>query len=182
MAKFLRTIFRFIVKRISRLIDNFIRILPVYYKSINQIPLYNWFQIRDNKLTFLYKTKLIKRIPYFFDEIIMNMVFEIESVDLTFIKKRAELAIMQSIAARTNNKTVKFQADVMAKELEEREKKDIDRKGIELNEFIDYIELTFNQIGRIDPYKISAGRALSLLDKAIKHNKRLVKQAEKLKQ
>ena len=45
----------------------------------------------------------------------------------------------------------------------------------------DYIEISFNQIGTLDPYKISAGRAMSLYNKAVEQNKRLQKQVEKYK-
>ena len=66
----------------------------------------------------------------------------------------------------------------MAKEMETKSKKQ-ERKGVRLNDFIDYIEITFERIGTIDPEKISASRAFSLYHKAIEKNKRLQKMYEK---
>jgi len=120
-------------------------------------------------------------VPAFFAEIILDMVFEIENIDLSTFKKRAEVAILQSIAARTNNKSIKFKADSLAKEIADKEKKDTNVKDISLNEFINYIELTFEQIGSINPDKMSAARGLSLYHKAVEKNKALLKTVEKYK-
>jgi len=107
------------------------------------------------------------------------MLYELDHVDMTMFRKKAELAILQSISARTGSKTVKFQADVLANEIIQKESKE--GESIKLNEFIDYIELTFNQIGMIDPDKMKASRGLSLYNKAVEQNKRLQKQAEKIR-
>jgi hypothetical protein len=107
----------------------------------------------------------------------MDMLFQMEKLDLTILRKRADLAILQALAARTQNKSLKFQADILAKEIKELSKTDAD--GMTLNEFINFIELSFNSIGMIDPDKMKAKRAFSLYHLAIESNKRKAKSYEK---
>jgi len=165
--------------KIRALKDGIIRILPFYHRSLGHITLRKWFELKDGDYKALYKYVRFSYIPAFFYEIVLNMLYELDHVDMTMFRKKAELAILQSISARTGSKTVKFQADVLANEIIQKESKE--GESIKLNEFIDYIELTFNQIGMIDPDKMKASRGLSLYNKAVEQNKRLQKQAEKIR-
>lgn len=165
---------------IQRLIDLIIRLLPVYYTRLNRISLARWFDILDGKYIKLYKIRLTKRIPDFFYMVVMDMAFQTEHFDMKEIIERGELAVMYSNAARTGNKAMKHQADSTKKQIEERAKKGND-KGLKLNDFIDYIEITFNQIGTIDPYKMNASRAFSLFYRAVEHNEYIDKQYKKMK-
>ncbi|MGV8130696.1 MAG: hypothetical protein ACP5N7_01175 [Candidatus Pacearchaeota archaeon] len=184
MALFIRYISRkiriTIQRLIQKLIDSIIIYLPVYYKRLDRISLAKWFEIIEGKYIKLYKIRLTKRIPNFFYQVVMAMAFQTEHFDMKEILERADLAVMYSIAARTGNKSMKFQADSTKKQLEERAKKGND-KGLKLNDFIDYIEITFNQIGTIDPEKMSASRAFSLFYRAVEHNEYLKKQYDKMK-
>jgi hypothetical protein len=135
--------------------------------------IHDWFELQKNDYSVLYKVKFTKYIPYFFPEIALNMMFEFDSMDLSLLRKRANLAVLNSIAARTGSKTTKFQADVLKKEIEKTLSKE--KKDISLNEFINYIEMTFNNIGQLDVYKLSTSRAFSLYHKAIQRNKDLEK-------
>lgn len=162
----------------QNLIEKIIRVLPVYYKRLDRISLSRWFDILEGKYIKLYKIKLTSYPPNFFYEVILDMTFQSEHFDLSEIQKQADLAILYSIAARTNNKSMKFQADTMKKEIENKAKKN-ESKGMKLNDFVDYIEITFDQIGRIDPDKITAARAFSLCNKAVERNKSLQKSLEK---
>lgn len=171
---FIRSVKRFIESGIDKIIQS----LPVYYNDLNRIKLARWFDILEGKYIKLYKIRLTKRVPLFFYETILDMTFQNEHVDLTELQRQADLAILYSMAARTENKSILFQADSMAKEIENKAKKQ-ERKGMKLNEFIDFIEITFEQIATIDPEKITAGRAFSLYHKAIEKNKRLAKMYEK---
>lgn len=173
-SKLIRAYFK---AKIRSLKDKFIRLLPIYYRSFSHITLRKWFELKDGNYQSLYKYARFKYIPAFFYEIVLNMLYELDHVDMTIFRKKADLAILQSIAARTGSKTVKFQADVLANEIKQKEEKE--STNITLNEFIDYIELTFNQIGMIDPERMKASRALSLYHKAVEQNKRLQKTAEK---
>jgi hypothetical protein len=46
------------------------------------------------------------------------------------------------------------------------------REPIKLNDFVDFIELSFEQINSIDPDRIDAARAFSLYWKAVELNER----------
>lgn len=160
-----------IKKTIWFTIDSIIKLFPIYYTSINRLPIYYWFELQKGDYSILYKVKFIKHIPYFFYNISMDMLFEFDNLDLTLLRKKADLAVLNSIATRTNDKSIKFQADVLKKEIERKISQT--GKDISLNEFIDYIEMTFNNIGQLDVYKLSTSRAFSLYNKAIERNKRL---------
>lgn len=166
-----------VIKKIFRLIiDNLIRILPIYYTNCNKISLYSWFKVLEKDLSFLYKVRIFKRIPYFFYNIAYNMLFQFDIIDLSLIKKKADLVVLKSKALRTGDKSMEFVAAQNEKAFNESNKT---VKGLTLNEFIDYIEITFESIGRIDPYKISASRGFSLFKRAKEHNKRLQEIHEK---
>lgn len=101
------------------------------------------------------------------------MLFQMDNLNCELINKKAELAILRSVALRTKNKSLEFQADVLANEIKKKEQSANTEKNQNLNSFIDYIELTFESIGMIDPFKTSASRAFSLYNKAIERNKHL---------
>lgn len=176
MAKFFQ-IFR---RQYQKIIECLIKRLPIYYKSIDKLPVYNWFMIQNNDLKWLYKYRIFKYIPGFFLKVITDMVYQFETLDLTMIRKRAEYEILRSMAARQNNKNLEFNANLIEKEIEKLEKKIKDDNGLTLNGFLDYIEMTFESIGSLDPYKLSTSRAFSLYHKAIEKNKQLKAQYEKM--
>jgi hypothetical protein len=98
------------------------------------------------------------------------MLFQFDIINKDLIKKRADLVLLKSKALRTGDKSMEFLAATSEKEFNESNKS---VKGLTLNEFIDYIEVTFESIGKIDPYKISASRGFSLFKRAKEHNKRI---------
>lgn len=157
------------------LIDKVICRLPVYYKSINKISLYNYWQIRENKYQFLYKFSGINYIPGFFFQASLNLTFQLDNLDLEVLRNKKQIAIMESMYARTKKGIYKFESGQLQKQVEKRIIENSLKKECTLNEFIDYIELTFESIGMIDPYKMSAGRVFSLHNKAVEKNQRLEK-------
>ena len=168
-----------IKKAFQSCIDTIIKRLPVNYKSIHLLPIFYWFELQKNDYSVLYKVKFTKYIPNFFYEIALNMMFEFDNLDLTLLRKKGELAVLRSISVRTNNKSYKFQADVLEKEINKKLEKH--GKEITMNEFIDYIELTFNTPGMIKPFETSTSRTFSLYHRAIERNKALQKTYEKNK-
>jgi len=154
-------------------LDRLILLLPIYYTDLDKICLKYWFDVINGKLSSLYKIKLFKRIPAKFDEIVLNMMFQMDNLNCEMINKKAELAILRSIAIRTKNKSIQFQADVLANEINNKQLSANIEKNQTLNQFIDYIEITLESIGMIDPYKMKASRAFSLYQKAIDKNKHL---------
>lgn len=173
MGLFFRHIFKKIKIFISGLIDKCILILPIYYTSVDQISLSKWWQVVNGNLRGLYKINLFTRIPYKFYYILLDMMFQFDNINMEIFEKEADLAILKSIAARNNDKSMKFQADVLANKLKKERENKSQEKQVTLNQFIDYIELTFNCVGSINPDKISASRAYSLYYKAIERNKYL---------
>ena len=172
--------FRRRIKKIIRFVKDLIILsLPIYHTDLNKICLKQWFDVINGDQKSLYKFKFFNHIPYKFENIISDMMFQLDYLDISIINKNAELAILRSIAARTKNKTMDFQADVLENAIKSKVNSGKNAEPIKLNEFIDYIEMTFEQINSIDPYKISASRAFSLYHKAIDQNKRVQKMYNK---
>jgi hypothetical protein len=95
----------------------------------------------------------------------MDLFYQFDSLDLGLLRKKSDYMFLKSYAIRTKDKNLMFRADSLQKEIEDIEKRGTD---ISLNEFIDFIELSFNCAGTIDPFKISTSRAFSLFNKAVK--------------
>jgi hypothetical protein len=123
----------------------------------------------EGNLKKLYKINFINYIPLKFVKIIENMYFQLDKIDMSIIQKEAELAILYSLAARTNNKVMKFNADSLSLELENKKKEMGKNKSAKLNDFLNYIEISLNY-GSIDPEKMKASRAFSLYNLALEKN------------
>jgi len=164
-----------IKKTVTFILDKLILSLPIYYKHLDKICLKKWFDVMEGNKKSLYKVDFINYIPVLFDKIILDMLFQMDYVNTEMIEKERQLAILRSISVRTRDKTMQFQADTLANEIKIKMQNYSNEKETGLNGFIDFIEMTFNQIGTIDPYKISASRAFSLYHKAVEQNKRLAK-------
>lgn len=174
MVKCLRQIGKKIIGLVCKLIDSIIYILPVYYTSIEKISLKRYFDLQSGDYHSLYKINL-KRIPDFFYNIPIEMMYQFDKLDLTIIKMIGDLAVLKNMAARNQDKTMQFQADVMETEIKALMKKNKDSKPLTLNSFIDYIEMTFDSIGKLDPEKLSASRGFSLFHKAVERNEHIQK-------
>jgi len=86
--------------------------LPIYYTSIDNLPVYNWFKISKGEFKYLYKVNL-SYIPNFFGHVIVNMVYQFDYLDLSLLRKKAEFQVLKSMAVRQNNKNLKFNADIL---------------------------------------------------------------------
>jgi hypothetical protein len=139
---------------------------------MDKISIAKWFEIMDGKVENLYKFTFIKWIPLKFVKIVEDMYFQLENVNTEIIKQDAELAILYSQAARTGNKMMKFKADSEKIRLENKKIELSKNKGMKLNSFLNYIELTLNY-QNIDPEKMKASRAFSLYHIAVERNKEL---------
>ena len=160
---------------LQAILDRFIKLLPIYYTSINYrpIPVAKWFKLMEGDYSALYRVKLFNRIPNFFYEIVADMYFQFDHLEMESLIAQRDLVLLKSIAARTNSTIIRFQAN----ELENRLKKNKEKpkNDMKLNDFIDYIELTFESIGKLDPDTLGTGRAFSMYHKAVDKNKRLEK-------
>jgi hypothetical protein len=130
--------------------------------------LYNWWQAQEGKLEYLNKFRF--KLP-FLVQIYNNMVYQMENLALDDLRLMAEYYILKAEAAIKQDSMIDFEANVLKVQLEEKKE---DRKDVTLNEFIDYIELTLNCPGTIDPEKTSASRAYSLHNRAKERNKSLL--------
>lgn len=92
-----------------------------------------------------------------------------ENLSLEDIRELAEYHILKAEAAVTKNSMIDFEANLIKAKLSEKK----EEKQSTLNEFVDYIELTLNCPGTINPEKTSAGRAYSLYHRAKEKNKRI---------
>jgi hypothetical protein len=166
-------IFRIIQYQLKKIYGFILKGLPVYYKSIHHLPVYNWFMMQKGSLEWLYKFRYFKYIPKFFAEIAQNMIYEFDKLDVDILRKKAEIAVLRSQAARLNDKGIKFQADLLEKELNDELSKNKNSNSLTIDGFIDYIELTFSNIGTLDPFKLTTARAFSLYQKAVERNEHL---------
>jgi len=172
MVRFCRLFYFILRAGIRKIIDFLILKLPIYYTRMDKISIAKWFEIMDGKVENLYKFTFIKWIPLKFVKIIEDMYFQLENVNTEIIKQEAELAILYSQAARTGNKMMGFKADSEKIKLENKKIELSKNKGIKLNSFLNYIELTLNY-QNIDPEKMKASRAFSLYHIAVERNKEL---------
>ncbi len=93
-----------------------------------------------------------------------------ENLELRVVRKEAQYYLLKSMAVVTGDKMIEFEAGLINAELKEEYQEEGD--DMSMNEFIDYIELTLNTPGSINPEKMSAGRAYSLFNRAKEINKR----------
>lgn len=141
-----------------------------YYNDIDFLPIYNYFKIQEGDLSFLYKNKYRNTfVPDFFAKIKEDLIFQFENLDLSFFNKYVNFILTNSAAVRTKNKNLEFHAKQLYNELINEIEKN--KEKIKLNEFIDYIELSFESIGKINPNKMSTARAFSLYWRAVDKNK-----------
>lgn len=173
-------IFRTFHKTYTAIIDGIIKRLPIYYKSIHKMPVYNWFMCQQNDLKYMYKVRLFNYVPAFFLKVLTDMVYQFDKLDLTVLRKQSEYEILRSLAARQQDKNLKFNADLLKKEIEKLENKSKKDVNLTIDGFIDYIELTFDRPGTLDPFKISTARAFSLYHKAVEKNEAARKHYENI--
>jgi hypothetical protein len=157
-------------------LDKIIKQLPIYYKHINKLPIENYFFIQENKLEYLYKIRLFKRIPNFFKEIEYEMNFQHDKINMEKIYKLRDIVFLESLAARTGNNVQKFIADSKRKEFNNEMIKE-NNKGekLTMNGMFNYIETTLNCIGTLNG-QMNTARIFSLYNLSIEKNKNLANQ------
>ena len=141
-----------------------------YYKHIDKLPVYNWFKLSEGDYSYLYKKKRLKRCPEFFRALHMELWFQMEQIDPSYIRKLHKHAYLKSLYATTKNPRWINSANFLKAELESEKK--VMQELPKLNDMLNIIEETFNNIGQIDVYKMSTSRFFSLLNKAIDKNKK----------
>ena len=137
-----------------------------YYDNINELPVFNWFEISKGNYQFLHKNKKIKTYPRFFKRVHEQMLYQFDNLDNSRLRKYAELAYMKSLYEITKNVRYLNMYNTQLAEFEKEQKKS--KKEHKINDITTFIEEIFESIGVIDIYKISTARYFSLYNRAIK--------------
>jgi len=78
-----------------------------YYKSPDTLPIFNFNECRKGNLRYLYRLPiddLPKECPDYFNEIFINILFELDEVDITLINLMFKSAKYENIYAITKDK------------------------------------------------------------------------------
>jgi hypothetical protein len=142
-----------------------------YYTSIEDIPIFNWDKIENGKYKYLFKSSIKRdylQVPKFFSNIISEMFYQFEKVNMTMIEKRHKLAYLTNLYVTTKRVDFLNKSRHLKAEIDRLEKEQSKQNRSTLNEKVNLIETTFSSIGSIDVKKMSASRFYSLLYLAIK--------------
>jgi len=146
-----------------------------YYTSLDVIPVYNWFKAQEkNDLRFLKIRNTGKGcLPAFFIDVYEKLVFQFDKLDLTEIRKQHKEAYFRAKYYQTKKFEFLNKANELKFELELSEKRH--RKPMKLSEFMNFIEVSTNNIGKLNAFELSTKRAFELFDLANEMNKQKTK-------
>jgi hypothetical protein len=135
-----------------------------YYKHLDTLPAYNWFKIMDGDYTYLYKRR-INKTPEVFKDFASELFWQMEKVEMGYFDDTLKLAYLKSLWVTTKRPQFLNQARSLEHKIKQSNSKE--SKPQNLNDMLNYIEETFNQVGQIDPKKISTSRFYALFNRAI---------------
>lgn len=142
-----------------------------YYIHIEDIPVYNFFKVKNGKFEYLWKYEIDRDKKYpkgLFLAVFQEMYFQFPKLDNTYLRDLADLADYESKWVRTKQSRWKNEMNTLKKKIENTKPNDIN-----LDDFTDYIEHTFqNPVGSINVHLVSASKAFSNFYKAIDKNKK----------
>ena len=138
------------------------------YDSIETLPIYNWFKCNNGDLSYLY-IKRKAEYPKYFKQILYLMHFEFDKMDNSNLRDHAKLAYLKSLHATAETPTEKAKFSNMYRSFEAvlENKANTETKKAKLNDLITMIEEVNNQIGVIDPHKMTTSRFFSLYNRTI---------------
>lgn len=142
-----------------------------YYKSVHKLPIHNWDEALKGDYSYLYKRR-IKNTPRFFERLQMHLFFQLEKVNMDYFNDILKLKYLQSLHITTKNAKYLNQANSL-KAAMKKKKKPV--KTETLNGMVTIIEEMFNDIGKINIFKISTSRFYSLYYRAIEKRTDLMK-------
>lgn len=131
-----------------------------FYTNLDIIPIYNFYQLFDGKLEYLYKKKRIKKYPEYFKTVFVELFYQMEKVDMYMIEKQHKLQYLYSLYLTTKRSDFLNKARSLAHEI--KKEKEHEKVNESLNESVNFIEMNNNSIGAIDVHKIAASRFYSL--------------------
>ena len=136
-----------------------------YYKRLDKLPVYNWFELLKGRYQFIYK-RPIKSYPAIFGNVYMELFYQFEKIDTTYFEEIHKLAYLRSLYATTGQLRFLNQANFLEAKIEKNNK--IEKAELpNLNKMINLIEEEMNSIGSIDKYKMDTARFYSLYHRAV---------------
>lgn len=122
----------------------------------------NWFKIqKTNDLRYLYKEFNSKKcVPNKFYQIYEIMQFDFEKLELDDLRNVNKEAYYRAMYYETSDKKWLNRANELKNQLNERAKKS--ERSQTVGDFLNYIELAINDIGKLDAMKLSTRRAFEL--------------------
>ena len=133
-----------------------------YYKRLDKLPVFNWFEILQGRYQYIYK-KPIKHSPAIFGKVYMDLFYQFEKVDMTYFKDIHKLAYLRSLHATTKQSRFLNQANFLEAKIKKEKKGELPK----LNDMINLIEEETNSIGSIDKYKMDTARFYSLYHRTV---------------
>jgi len=132
-----------------------------YHESIDTLPVYNWFKVLEtDNLSYLKKKNSGKGFaPYFFAQIFENMVFSFKKLDLSDIRLRHKKELYMAQYLVTKKPHYKMMADELETQIKDTKQ---NKKSLNLSEFINYIEVSTSNMGKLDVFTLSTRRAYEL--------------------
>lgn len=142
-----------------------------YYKSIDYLPIYNWFKLIEGDYSYLYMRR-IKNYPYSFADLYGEMFFQLEKVDITRFEKMHKVAYLRSLYATTKRIQYYNSANFLEAEILAEKKKGKAQKGSSLNDMLNFIEQVLSMLGQIKVHDMSTSRFFSLYNLAVDKNRK----------
>lgn len=155
---------RVILSKLYKKPDNF-------YTELSELPLWNWFKVQEtgDLKYFFIDYENAREIPIFFEQLLINMLEQFERVDNAFLRLKADALYYESKYLTTGKSSWLMESKAVEEKI-----KNIGNSGLSLEDFLNYIEITFKQLGSLDANKISTKRAYSLYHKALDINSKKI--------
>lgn len=132
-----------------------------YYTDLNEISLYNWWKCKEGDYSYLWKERN-EYIPYFFETVFADMLYQMEYLDLSDLRKASEVNYYMNLYLSTNDIKYKRKSDTKKAEYEQMIK--VISQEPNLNALIKTVQKGHNLNFIIDSKTITAGYFFSLLN------------------
>ncbi len=161
MFDIVKTYFKTIkeIKKVKKIADS-----DLFYKDLNEIPLFNWWQCKNGKYEYLWK-KHDSYVPQFFKKVFDDMYFQLDYVDTEEIRKEVQKNIYYSKYLTTQDIKWKRKADTESAKV--KLIKSVPTKELKLNDLIKSVQKALDINYYLDARIISAGYFWNLYSDAI---------------
>lgn len=162
MFKFIKTTYKAYrtIRRTTKVVDS-----ELYYKDLNEIPLFNWWKCSKGEYEYMWKEKQ-KWVPIFFPKVFNQMYYQLDYIDLDELRKLVKANLYDNRYLSTKNIKWKRKADTVRAEVELLMSNVTG--GTKLNDMIKFVQRALNLSFYLDSTKISAGYFFNLYAEAKK--------------